>query len=112
MRIRAGLYELTYIVDQHTTITYSIEKMATEWEVRHTISSTEHSSEDPCHWETPFCTKGEAMKAIKDTQADGRYEWMNQLGWVYVEHVRGKNASWDMAEHCREYIRDARETLV
>lgn len=85
MRIRAGLYEFTYVVDLHTTITYSIEKMTTEWEVSHTISSTKHSPEDPSHWETPFRTKGEATMAIKAVQANSKYEWHEQLGWCRYE---------------------------
>lgn len=83
MRIRAGLYELTYVVDLHTTITYSVEKMATEWKVSHTINSTKHSPEDPSHWDTPFHTKGHAVMAIKDIEEKGKYVWHEQLGWVY-----------------------------
>ncbi len=83
MRVRAGLYEFTYVIDPHTTITYSIEKMGLEWEVRSNIYSTEHSLEDPGHWESAFRTKGHAVRAIKDVEEKGKYEWHKQLGWVY-----------------------------
>ncbi len=84
-KYRRGLYGVSYIVDNHNLIEFTIERNSGELNTK--IGNwivTEHIGSDIERWDTEFATKGAALEAIADHMNCGTYRHITGYGWCYI----------------------------
>lgn len=85
-KINQGLYAVSYVIDTHTLVEYTIERNRGDFENRpigRWIVMVEVGNDEREQWDGDFATKRQALAEIEQVQASGRYEKRPGLGWCY-----------------------------